>query len=180
MYFRPYVVEQATGKRIDVIIDPASKQDLQFTSEDPLWQSNWNSEYLSDSSTDIFAVKTGDGELIGLGAYQIRGKATYVFIVYIESAPHSNPTMKKKFDRKYIGIGQLLIAFGIKYSVDNGCRGDVVFDAKTDNLAVHYEKDFNARRVSGGDDGIKRFMLADEDAWRVFSKYLEVQNGKEQ
>ncbi len=82
--------------------------------------------------------------------------------------------MEPKENRKYYGIGELLIAYGIKYSIDHGCRGDVVFDAKTDELARHYEADFHARRIptleSGGP---KRYMLADEDAWRLFSKFLK-------
>lgn len=49
--------------------------------------------------------------------------------LYAESAPHSNPVLTEKSERKYSGIGAALIAFGIKYSIDNGCRGDVVFDA---------------------------------------------------
>ena len=66
-----------------------------------------------------------------------------------------------------------MIAFGIKYSIDNGCRGDVVFDAKTDELAKHYAEDFGAKRIpSLSSGGPKRFMLADEDAWLLFSKYL--------
>lgn len=66
-----------------------------------------------------------------------------------------------------------MIAFGIKYSIDHGCRGDVLFDAKTDELATHYERDFGAKRVSTlCSGGPKRYMLADEDAWNLFSKYL--------
>lgn len=76
--------------------------------------------------------------------------------------------------RKYYGIGELLIAYGIKYSIDHGCRGDVVFDAKTDELARHYESDFHAKRIPSVESGgPKRYMLADEDAWRLFSKYLK-------
>ena len=82
--------------------------------------------------------------------------------------------MNPKGNRKYYGIGELLIANGIKYSIDHGCRGDVVFDAKTDELAQHYESDFHARRIPSLESGgPKRYMLADEDAWRLFSKYLK-------
>ena len=67
-----------------------------------------------------------------------------------------------------------MIAFGIKYSIDAGCRGDVVFDAKTDELARHYAMDFGAKPIpSAASGGPKRFMLADEDAWKLFSKYLK-------
>lgn len=93
--------------------------------------------------------------------------------MYAESAPHSNPVLTEKSERKYSGIGTALIAFGIKYSIDNGCRGDIVFDAKTDELAKHYAEDFGAMRIPSITNGVpKRFMLADEAAWQLFSKYL--------
>ena len=69
-------------------------------------------------------MKTDSGELVALAAYQISGRKAYVYVLFAESAPHSN-----KSERKYSGIGTALIAFGIKYSIDNGCRGDVVLDA---------------------------------------------------
>ena len=118
-------------------------------------------------------MKTAEGELVALGAYQISGRKAYVYIQYAESAPHSNPTMTEKQERKYYGIGAALIAFGIQFSIDNGCRGDVVFDAKTDELAKHYAENFHAKRIPGiSSGGLKRFMLADEDAWALFSQYL--------
>lgn len=56
---------------------------------------------------------------------------------------YANPTLTAK--REYYGIGEVMIAFGIKFSIDSGCRGDVLFEAKTPELARHYEKDFHAR-----------------------------------
>ena len=65
------------------------------------------------------------------------------------------------------------IAFGIKFSIDSGCRGDVLFEAKTPELARHYEKDFHARPVATlNSGGPQRYMLADEDAWNLFEKFL--------
>ena len=173
MRFRPYVILADNGVRVSVSVSEATDADLLSTAEDPKWQSDWTSDYLSKPDISKYAIKTQEGECIGLAAYQIIGKSAYVFILYAESAPHSNPTQTCKEHRKYYGIGQLLVAFGIKYSIDNGCRGDVVFDAKTEELAKHYEKDFKAKRVAGGYDGIKRYMLADDDAWQLFSVYLE-------
>ena len=93
--------------------------------------------------------------------------------MYLESAPHSNPTQQERSERKYYGIGEVMIAFGIKYSIDKGCRGVVVFEAKTDQLAKHYAEDFHALEISGlSSGGPKRFMLADKEAWALFSKYL--------
>lgn len=38
---------------------------------------------------------------------------------------------------------------------------------------MHYAEDFGARRIASiSSGGPKRFMLADQDAWLLFSKYL--------
>ena len=174
MYFCPHVIRADNGETVDVVIDVATRADLELTTGNPAWQTDWTSEYLSAPSVEKYSVKTESGELIALGAYQIRGRKAYVYILYAESAPHSNPTITHKEHRRYFGIGALLIAFGIKFSIDHGCRGDVVFDAKTDELAKHYEKDFHAKKVAKMESGgPERFMLADEDAWMLFSKYLK-------
>lgn len=38
----------------------------------------------------------------------------------------------------------MMIAYGIMLSIDNGFTGDVVLEAKTTQLAQHYERDFDA------------------------------------
>ncbi len=174
MYFSPFVIQADTGSVVGVTVNLADRSDLEATHGNPTWQTDWTSEYLSEPTVEKYAVKSESDDLIALAAYQIRGRSAYVYILYAESAPHSNPTMNPVGRRKYYGIGELLIAYGIKYSIDHGCRGDVVFDAKTDELARHYESDFHARRIpSLKPGGPKRYMLADEDAWRLFSKYLK-------
>lgn len=173
MYFSPYIFRSCDAEKIKVQIVPATQQDLASTKEKPTWQTDWESEYLADPSVDKFAMKLQDGMLVALGAYQVSGRKAYVYILYVESAPDSNPTITPPEHREYYGIGEALIAFGIKYSIDSGCRGDVLFDAKTDELARHYARDFGAKQIlSAFSGGPKRFMLADEDAWNLFSKYL--------
>lgn len=173
MVFKSYVKLTSTGDIVDALIERATESDLAVTRNIPQWQTDWTDDYLSNPKFEKFALKTQAGELIALAAYQIIGRSAFVYIVYAESAPHSNPTITPKQLRKYSGIGRLLIAFGIKYSIDHGCRGDVVFEAKTDELAQHYEEDFGAKRVASLEaGGPKRYMLADRDAWQIFSKYL--------
>lgn len=173
MFFTPFVMHGEDEEKIQVEILPATDEDIAATHGLPAWQTDWESDYLSNPTVEKYAMKTLGGELIALGAYQIAGRKAYVYILYAESAPHSNPTMVRKEQRKYYGIGAALIAFGIKFSIDNGCRGDVVFDAKTDELARHYERDFRAKPIfSLSSGGPRRFMLADEDAWVLFSNYL--------
>ena len=172
LVFSPFVISRSDGSKVPVEILPANENDLLQTVEDG-WQSGWNSSFLNQLDIEKYAMKSSNGELIALGAYQIAGSRAFVYIVYLESAPSSNPTMTKHDYRRYFGIGEVMIAFGIKYSIDNGCRGDVVFDAKTDELATHYKNDFHALEVSRlSTGGPRRFMLADIDAWNLFSKFL--------
>lgn len=118
-------------------------------------------------------MKTPDRDPIALDAYQMSEWAAYAYILYAESVPHNNPTITPSHDRKYYGIDAALIAFGIKFSIDHGCRGDVVFEAKTEELAKHYAEDFRAKQIpSISSGGPKRFLLADEGAWHLFSRYL--------
>ena len=173
MIFSPFVLQKSNHACVQVEILPATAEDLNSTRREPRWQTDWTSAYLSNPAVEKYAMKAPDGELIALGAYQITGRKAYVYIIYAESALHSNPTMESKHVRKYYSIGAALIAFGIKFSIDHGCRGDVVFEAKTDELAKHYAEDFHARQIpSASSGGTKRFMLADEGAWRLFSRYL--------
>ena len=110
--------------------------------------------------------------MVALGAYEIQENALIVHIVYMEAEPGSNPTIVGE-SRKYRGIGRLLIAFGIKLSVDNGFGGDVVLEAKTTKLAEHYAKDFGAVKLPSLSSAAPRFIIADEAAKRIFFSYLE-------
>ena len=173
MIFVPHIIRCADNISIPVDISSASADDIAATHGSPSWQTDLDSPYLSNPDVSKYAMKAPNGELIALAAYKISGRKTYVYILYAESAPHSNATITGKVERKYSGIGAVLLAFGIKYSIDNGCRGDIVFDAKTDELARHYAEVFSAKRISSiSSGGPKRFMLADEDAWLLFQNIL--------
>ena len=167
---KPFIVLEHERK-VPVIIERATAEDLKATAKAPKWQTDWTSEYLADEKIEKYSLKTKEGNLIALGAYRVMGRKAYVYILYLESAPASNPTLTAK--REYYGIGEVMIAFGIKFSIDSGCRGDVLFEAKTPELARHYEKDFHARQVATlNSGGLQRYMLADEDAWNLFEKFL--------
>ena len=127
--------------------------------------------HIASEAFDKYAVKLGD-ELIALGAYEILQSSVVVHIVYMEAHPESNPTIAGK-NRKHSGIGRLLIAQGIKISIDNGLRGDVVLEAKTTELAKHYERDFGAVKLPIFSADASRFLIADDAAKNIFFSYLE-------
>ena len=112
-----------------------------------------------------------EDELIALAAYEILENSLVVHIVYMEAQPKSNPT-RDEDNPKYTGIGRLLIAYGIKLSIDNGLTGDVVLEAKTTKLAQHYEKDFGAILLPAFRSSAPRYLIADEAAKRIFFTYL--------
>ena len=170
MQFVPYVLDR-NDKRVDVSITPMESADALRTESSPKWQTAWTSEYLASEAFEKYAVKAGE-ELLALGAYEIQENALIVHIVYMEAEPGSNPTIVGE-NRKYRGLGRLLIAFGIKLSVDNGFGGDVVLEAKTTRLAEHYAKDFGAVKLPSLSSAAPRFIIADEAAKRIFFSYLE-------
>lgn len=170
MQFVPYIYENDL-QRLMVSIEPMTEMDARKTNQEPIWQTSWTSDYLNDERFERYAVKRND-ELIALGAYEIRDSLLYVHIAYMEAQPESNPVMAGK-DRKYRGIGRLLIAYGIKLSVDHGFDGDVVLEAKTPELARHYEEDFGAVRLPIFDASAPRYLIADKAASQIFMNYLE-------
>ena len=169
MKFSPYVLD-LSGNMFPAVISEMTDADASQTDEEPKWQTSWTSDFLRSGRFEKYAVTVQD-DLIALGAYEVQEKALVVHIVYMEASPENNPTISGQ-NRKYRGIGRLLIAFGIKLSVDHGFGGDVVLEAKTPELAEHYERDFGAVRLPAFSSTAPRFLIADEAAKRIFFSYL--------
>ena len=169
MQFQPYVLDR-TNAHIPVSIEPMTQADAETTNLPPEWQTSWTSEYLAKMRFEKYAAKVGN-ELIALGAYEILNNLLVVHIVYMEAQPGSNPTLDGG-KPKYTGIGRLMIAYGIKLSIDNGFAGDVVLEAKTTKLARHYERDFGAVQLPVFGSAAPRYLIADETAKRIFFPYL--------
>ena len=157
--------------RVSVFMSKADKRDLEETIVAP-WQTDWTSDYIATDRFDLYALRTREGELVALGAYEVREENLAVHIIYMESAPESNPTHTAV--PKYRGVGRAMVAYGIKLSVDAGFNGDVTLDAKTPELARHYEQDFGAFRVPGRErDAAPRYLICNEAAQMIFTAYLE-------
>ncbi len=169
MIFEPYVSD-ANGNKVSVAIMPMSRADAQKTNTSPKWQTSWTSDYISDKRLDKYSVKIGE-RLIALGAYEISPSEVIVHITYIEASPESNPVFVGN-NREYYSIGKLLIAYGIKLSIDYGFGGDVELNAKTTKLAEHYEKDFGAVRLPSVPGIAPRYLIADDAAKAIFLSYL--------
>ena len=60
MVLQYYVVENATGKQIEIDIESATNEDLTSTKEK--WQSDWTSEFIRDPKLEKYAAKTDAGE----------------------------------------------------------------------------------------------------------------------
>ena len=157
--------------RVPVFMTKAEKRDLEATIA-ASWQTDWTSDYITTNRFDLYALKTLEGELVALGAYEVREENLAVHVIYMESQPESNPTCSAV--PKYRGVGRAMVAYGIKLSVDAGFNGDVTLDAKTPELARHYERNFGAFRVPGRErDAAPRYLICDEAAQIIFTDYLE-------
>ena len=65
-----------------------------------------------------------------------------------------------------------MIAYGIKLSIDTGFPGDVVLEAKTTDLAKHYERNFGAAPLPVFGSSAPRHLIAGEAAKQSFFTYL--------
>ena len=171
MVFEPFI-EMENAERIPVSIRKMRRSDAERTRKDPAWQTDWTSAYIAGSCCEKYAVQTAGGELVALGMYEVLENALVVRIVYMESQPESNPTLAG-ISRKYNGIGKLMVAYGIKLSIDRGFGGDVILEAKTDALAVHYRDDFGGIELPAFDGGAPRFLIQGEAAKHIFFSYLK-------
>lgn len=169
MRFKPFVFDKE-HQQIPVSIVPMTEADAESTNLPPVWQTSWTSDYLAGERLEKYAAKVGD-ELIALCAYEILERSLVVHIVYMEAHPESNPNLDSE-EPKYTGIGRLMIAYGIKLSIDHGFAGDVVLEAKTTELARHYERDFGAVPLPVFDSSAPRYLIADESAKQIFFTYL--------
>lgn len=142
MYPSYNVIDLSTQTEIAAEITPATDADFHRTAQDG-WQTNWLSDYIQNSVLQKYALKiVATGELVGLGAYRDIPEGVLVYVEYIESAPHSNPTLSGA--RKYRGIGAALLAYGVQLSVDFGYGGTIYLKAKTSEIREHYIQDFGA------------------------------------
>ena len=132
--FVPFIIKTDGSQNISVKIVRMKKSDAVQTEKEPVWQTSWLSDYIQDDAFEKYALKTSSGELVALAAYEILENDVMVHITYIESQPESNPTIVGH-SKKYQGIGRVLIAYGIKLSIDHECGGTVTFEAKVPELA---------------------------------------------
>ena len=142
MYPAYHVFDLSCSQEVPAEILPATESDFRLTVQD-CWQTSWMSKYLQEPFLQKYALKiAATGELVGLGAYRNMPEGFLVYIEYIESAPHSNPTLSK--NRKYRGIGAALLAYGVQLSIDSGYGGTIYLKAKTSEIREHYIRDFGA------------------------------------
>lgn len=145
MQFKPFVFDKM-NQQVPVSIEPLYSSDAEAINLPPVWQTSWTSEFLAEDRFEKYAAKV-NGELIASAAYEVLQNSLVVHIVYMEAHPDSIPTIDGG-NPAYRGIGRLLIAYGIKLSIDNGFAGDMVLEAKTTSLARHYENDFGGDSAS--------------------------------
>lgn len=164
-----YVVEAGQGNRLPATIRKATKSDYDKTVYDH-WQTSWFSDFIQQSELEKYALEiTETHELIGLAAYRDMPEGVLVYVEYIESAPNSNPTFTS--DKRYLGIGAALLAYGIQLSIDYGYGGAIYLKAKTEELRTHYIRDFGAIPFSRRDPFL--LLIDGTAAENLFSQYLK-------
>ena len=143
MYPAYHVFDLSRNREIPAEILPATESDFCLTVQDN-WQTSWMSKYLQNPFLQKYALKiAATGELVGLGAYRNMPEGFLVYVEYIESAPHSNPTLSK--NRKYRGTGAALLAYGVQLSIDSGYGGTIFLKAKIPKIRGQPFREFRAK-----------------------------------
>ena len=83
--FVPFIIKTDGSQNISVKIVRMKKADAVQTEKEPMWQTSWLSDYIQDNAFEKYALKTSDGELVALAAYEILENDVMVHITYIES-----------------------------------------------------------------------------------------------
>lgn len=105
--FVPFIIKTDGSQNISVKIVRMKKSDAVQTEKEPVWQTSWLSDYIQDDAFEKYALKTSNGELVALAAYEILENDVMVHITYIESQPESNPTIvghSKKVSGHWPGV----------------------------------------------------------------------------
>lgn len=95
--FVPFIVDAGDNQKIGVKITRMKKTDAAQTEKEPHWQTSWMSEYIQSNSFEKYALKTADGELVALAAYEILENDVMVHITYILRA--SRRAIRQLLDR---------------------------------------------------------------------------------
>lgn len=163
-------VRPAQGdEKIPVVVEPAEESDLKQTASAG-WQTSWKTPSAQKFPNKV-ALKTKDGELLGLMSYACDEMFLAVEVIYLESQPESNANLLHLTgqEKRYQGIAKALFAYAVKESVEHGFDGVVLFKAKTDTLLEYYIREFGARQVGRYDPF--RLVLWEDAAQKLIEEY---------
>ncbi len=162
-----YVIEQASGKKIEVEIVKATDADLPLIKDK--WNFNWKKEFKKDD-VEIYVLRQLDKTESNIEAImslklikQDGKKHEHIKMDLLEVAPH-NYRSNGQFSR----AAGCLIAFGceMSFTVDNNYKGWLMFEAKTEIIDL-YKNKYGAELIRSP------FMCFSAQASRVLiDKYL--------
>ena len=174
MTLQYFVTASDTGNRIPIEVDKSTPADLAATKES--WQTDWTSEFirLSFKSDDAVFTRingkldaerdhhTPDAQIFFLnGQRRVALRVAFDVLNINEHAGFCFAVSTQCYDFAVFGFSRVLFQCG------------VTFEAKTDELAKHYIRDFGAIRVFAKQSGGPiMLMLADNAALLLFNTYL--------
>ena len=83
MYFAPFIVSAEHERKVPVVIERATAEDLKATAKDPKWQTDWTSEYLADEKIEKYSFENERRKLDCTRRVSGNGGAKCMCISYI-------------------------------------------------------------------------------------------------
>lgn len=116
--------------------------------------------YINHSEIEVYKMTISGYDEIQ-GAIALENREDHVFVHLIESAPHN------RFSKVFDYVGEHLIAFACKRSIELGHDGYIAFQAKT-RLVPYYEKNMDAQHIKSG-----YMIITDSVARKLIMLYLQ-------
>jgi hypothetical protein len=150
----------STGEVFDTEVVRVGKSNLkEIRSGD--WEFNWARE-INNWDRQVFKLTTVNNPTIIQGLVSIEDKGDHIFMHLIESAKFN-----RSKEKMYAGVPGNLVAFACKVSIEEGYRGYIAFDAKSE-LIEHYQETLFATHFRG-----LRMFIERDAALRLISKYFK-------
>jgi hypothetical protein len=130
------IQDRATGESLETLFRPAQYKDVAHLEE---WEFSW-SQAIKDH--EVYVMTTRQAPEIIQGMVALHVEKAFVFVHLVENAPSNRGK-----NAIYKGVGGNLFAFACQLSLDKGCDGYVVFEAKT-ALITHYQHVLGAKHIT--------------------------------
>ncbi len=130
------IQDRATGEHLETVFRRAEYLEITALKG---WEFDWIQAL---KEHEVYVMTTRQNPDIIQGMIALNVEKAFVFVHLVENSPSNRGK-----NAIYKGVGGNLFAFACQISLDKGCDGYVVFEAKT-ALITHYQQLLGAKHIT--------------------------------